>query len=87
MSIDISNDPFLTAEVERLIAPYRALLPAEALDAFRDVLIESLTEHPVGVEDMKRLRPRAAVVKSGEQVSEGAADESDRGGEKAGGSR
>lgn len=89
MAIDISNDPFLESEVERLLAPYRAILPPSALEEFRDVLIDSLTAHPVGAEMISALRPRQPNIKSGDQPIEGASDSMDESidDEAAGGTR
>lgn len=61
-----TEDPFIEAEVERALAPYQALLTPEALDELRDALRDALSTHPVAVDLVGRLRPRAAVAKSAE---------------------
>jgi hypothetical protein len=66
-----TDDPFIEAEIERAIAPYRALLAPDALDEFRDALRDALTAHPVAVDLVGRLRPRAAVAESGDVVAGG----------------
>ena len=51
------EDPFLEAELERALAPYRALLPPEMLVVFRETLSDALTTHPVGSRLFDRTRP------------------------------
>jgi hypothetical protein len=73
--IDLSHDPFLEAEVERTTAPFRALLPPGAFQTYRDVIIEGLTEHAVGVHQLARLRPPATPERSGDLLIQQPGDE------------
>lgn len=68
MDETLPTDSALDAELERQIAPYRALLPAEALEAFRDVLRDALTEDAVLSSLMRQLRPVKAVARSGDRA-------------------
>jgi hypothetical protein len=66
------EDPTLAAEIERAVAPYRALFPAEAIATMEDILEHALTTHPVGAALLDRVRPRAAPDRSGSQAKDGA---------------
>lgn len=55
-----ARDEVIEAEADRALAPYRGLLPAEALEDMREVLIEALTVHPVLSAYMERARPRVS---------------------------
>lgn len=68
------EDPILAAEIERAVAPYRALFPAEAIATIEDILEHALTTHPVGAALLDRMRPRAAPDRSGAQAKDGGAD-------------
>jgi len=57
---DEAKDPILEAELERALAPYRGVLPAEVLQEFRDALEHALTKHPTGSLLLARVRPRQA---------------------------
>lgn len=70
---DNPQDPVLAAEVERAIAPYRSVLPAEAIRVIAEILEHALTTHPVGAELLDRVRPRADRLHSGNETK-GAAD-------------
>lgn len=61
-----TDDPFIEAEVARALEPYLALLAPEALDELRDALRDALSAHPVAIDLVGRLRPRAAVAESAE---------------------
>jgi len=57
---DQPKDPVLEATVERALAPYKDLLPPEALEEFRRDLREELARHPVSARLLKQVTPRAA---------------------------
>lgn len=59
-------DPVLEARVDHAVAPYAGLLPAEDLDALRDLTRRFLATHPVAAPLVDRLRPRATPDASGE---------------------
>ncbi|MGK3991683.1 hypothetical protein [Sorangium sp. So ce1024] len=59
------DDPVVVAHVERALAPYRDLLPAEAREACEEVLVMMLTTHPEVAPMVNRLRRAAAVQRSG----------------------
>jgi hypothetical protein len=61
-----TDDPFIEAEVARALEPYQALLAPEALGELRDALRDALSAHPVAIDLVGRLRPRAAVAESAE---------------------
>lgn len=86
-----SNDPddwedaFIEAQIERATAPYRDLLPPEALAEMAEVLGDLLATHPVPQRLLARLKPRKEVTASGDVDAEGrpvapAADDAKRGG-------
>jgi hypothetical protein len=58
-------DPILQAEVERALAPYAALLPAELLEEMRRLLLLGAT-HPYAAQLLKQLQPAPTVDESGE---------------------
>jgi len=68
--IDLSCDPFLEAQVERALAPYRPMLTPELAEVFRDELILALVEHPEGSALLRSVRPVAMVTESGTQEIE-----------------
>ena len=49
-------DPILEAEIERALAPYRNLLPPDAIEEMRSVLAEILLSHPVTSLYLERIR-------------------------------
>jgi hypothetical protein len=55
----------IEAQVERAMAPYRDMLPPEALAEMREMLSDFLATHPVAVRLMARLRPAPTVEVSG----------------------
>lgn len=59
------EDALLDAQVERAMAPYRDMLPPEALAEMRDALSDFLATHPAALRLMARLRPPPAVQFSG----------------------
>ena len=63
-SID-TQDPIVLAQVERALEPYRAFVPPDLLQVFREELIYAMTEGPVLKELVNRLRDRPAVEHSG----------------------
>jgi hypothetical protein len=60
------EDPLLTEHVERALAPYRALLPPEALAGFREMLQLFYTTNPVASRALSELRKAPVVDESGE---------------------
>lgn len=72
-------DLVLDAEIDRQVAPYRALLPADALEVFRSVLLEGLTEDAVLSAMMRQLRPVKPMLKSGDRpIDESSVDEAEK---------
>lgn len=67
------DDPDLQAEVKRALGPYEKMLPPEVLQAMREMLIDALTTHPVGVRLMHKAR-EAKQQRSGTETS-GASEE------------
>lgn len=70
---DTPEDPIRAAEVERAIAPYRAMFPADVVLEMAAMLDHVLATHPVGAELLDRVRPRATREQSGTQAKDGAA--------------
>ncbi len=65
-----TDDPILDGEVEHALAPYRSLLPPEALAILRATLLQAYTEHPAGQRILEHLRAEAANVgESGEVLT------------------
>jgi hypothetical protein len=62
------NDPFIEAQIESSLAPYRDIAPPAVLAAMRASLEAALTTHPVAVGLIKQLRDHAAPNVSGEEV-------------------
>lgn len=67
---DSPDDSILKAEVERAVAPYRRILPPEAVAAMSEALEHILLTHPVGAALLDRVRPQAAPDRSGTKVKE-----------------
>ena len=65
-----AEDPELTAELDRALAPYEQLLPPEMLAAYRDLLADALTSHPIGSLYQKRAREAKAPESSGKIVKD-----------------
>jgi hypothetical protein len=61
------HDPFLSAEIERALAPYGALVAPAALEEMRSALRDVLTSHPTAIDLVRRTRPVVAVGQSGER--------------------
>jgi len=70
--IDTEPDPFLAAEIERAVAPYRRLFPEEVIATMEEILQHALTTHPVGAALLDRVRPRIAPDRSGAQPKDDA---------------
>jgi hypothetical protein len=66
MTDPAAKDAVLEAAVERALAPYRRLLPEEALERMRSGLREELQRHPVSSLLLRRLTPPPAVMASGD---------------------
>jgi hypothetical protein len=65
------DDPTVLAQIERALAPYRALVTPDLLEVFREELEHALTTDPLAVEMVKRLRPPPVVQRSGERDADG----------------
>ena len=72
------KDPVLEAEIERALAPYKALLPPDMLEVFRAELERALTQDPVGKRLLRAVKPTQAVDHSGDVPTTGAADEASK---------
>ncbi|MEJ7729881.1 MAG: hypothetical protein WKG00_11735 [Polyangiaceae bacterium] len=66
-------DELVAAMVERALAPWRELLPAEALAAMRHQLEDFITTHPAMDRMVQQLAPAKVVASSGEVPKDGAA--------------
>jgi len=71
---DTPDDPVLAAEVQRAVEPYRRIFPAEVISIMEEILEHALTTHPVGVELLDRVRPRATREHSDKRAKNGAAE-------------
>lgn len=60
-----SQHVLLEAQLERAMAPYKDILPPEALAEMRAMLSDFLATHPVASRLMARLRPAPVVQASG----------------------
>jgi hypothetical protein len=67
------DDPVITALIERAVAPYRGVLPADALAELDELLWMVMATHPEVSPMVERLRRDAAVQRSGPRPVEGAA--------------
>ncbi len=52
-------DPWVAAQIEAAVAPYRKLWPAEAIEAFREEMAITLATHPTAARLLKEARPTA----------------------------
>jgi hypothetical protein len=59
------DEPFLKAELDRALLPYKDLYTPEMAAYARELLAEFLTTHPVGRKLLDRARPRRPVQRSG----------------------
>jgi len=71
---DTPDDPIRAAEVQRAVEPYRAMFPAQIILEMEEMLDHVLATHPVGVQLLDRVRPRATREHSGTQAKDGAAE-------------
>ena len=58
-------DPWVAAQIDAAVAPYRKLWPPEAVEAFREEMARTLATHPTAARLLKEARP-TAVDPSGE---------------------
>jgi hypothetical protein len=76
--LDPANDPdawlfepavqqIIAALVEEEVAPYRELLPPDALQALREELLLAAVTDPVSIEYLRRLRPAPQADRSGKR--------------------
>lgn len=70
---ELPEDPFLEAELDRALEPYRDLLSPEMLQDFRELLGDVLTTHPTASRVLDRTRPRVSPQRSGEGTKESTA--------------
>lgn len=77
----------VVASVEAALAPYRGLLPPEALEEMRALLEDVAFVHPTAVELRRRAAPRAARERSGDEPVDRASLLETPKKEKAGGDR
>ncbi len=66
MNGSAAPNEFLEKEIERAMAPYKALLPPEALEEFREQLAHALLSHPVGSSYFHRSKPQVPPMISSE---------------------
>lgn len=64
MTTDTSTDAFMDEVLDRAMAPYIDLVPADVLVFMRDALREELLAHPVSAKLINRLRPRPDMAQS-----------------------
>jgi hypothetical protein len=64
-------DPILEATIERAMAPYVGVLPAEGLRIMRERLEDALTTHPDAVTALARLKAKTADDRSGTRPRRG----------------
>src|SRR5262245_30420659 len=63
-----SDDPVMDAEVEHAIAPYRDLLPPEALEVIRATIIQAYQEHPMGRRILDHLREENRAINESDDI-------------------
>jgi hypothetical protein len=63
-----TTDPFVLAEIQAQTGHFRDLLPEAAFDAFEEIAEELFTEHPVGVDLVRKLKPVGVVLHSEERA-------------------
>lgn len=66
----MASDPFLDEVVEEALAPYRAALSEDLLEAMRRVLEDTLATEPLARQLLSRARPRAVPLQSGDQPTD-----------------
>lgn len=71
MSDARDEDPIIEAAIERVLARYSAILPANKLEEMRRSLRFGASNHPGAQDLVRRLRPRVAMKRSGEMDTEG----------------
>jgi hypothetical protein len=64
-------DPVTAAHLERALAPYRGVLPPDALAELEELLLGVLLTHPEVAPVANRLRPRRPPQKSGPRPAGG----------------
>jgi hypothetical protein len=64
-------DPWVAAQIEAAIAPYRKLWPDAAIEAFREQMAATLATHPAAIRLLREARP-IPVEPSGEVYLTGA---------------
>ena len=62
----LTLEQLATAEVERIIQPYLDYIPAEDVEAFKEILRDELVAHPAYEQILKAKLPREAPDQSGE---------------------
>jgi hypothetical protein len=64
------EDPVIETQLERALAPYRDMVPAEVLEEMRALLSDALATHPTLAPLVQRLRPAKHVASSREVESD-----------------
>ena len=59
------SDPWVAAQIDAAVAPYRKLWPPEAVEAFREEMARTLETHPTMSRLLRETRPEV-VESSGE---------------------
>lgn len=54
------TDPWIVAELEAAVAPYRGIWPEEAIAAFQREVLATLTSHPTMIRLLSEARPATA---------------------------
>jgi hypothetical protein len=73
VQVPLLEDPFVAAEIDQALAPFRDALSPEDVDWLRTELARILAEDPAAREALRGAHPRV-VDESGERVQPGAAD-------------
>jgi hypothetical protein len=54
------SDPWVAAQIDAAVAPYRDLWPPEAIEAFREEMATTLATHPTASRLLREARPKLA---------------------------
>jgi hypothetical protein len=71
------TDPYVEAQIERMLGPYRGKTSPKMLATMRARLEEMLTTHPVAVGLLEQLRKSPVPASSGARPVEGCEEDSD----------
>ena len=64
------DDPYVLAEVERALGPYRGLIAPEVFETMRENLVLALTTHPTGARLIAAARTAPVVERSGTRTKD-----------------